>query len=106
MPRIAYDVTGSQREVLGRSRNSGNADFGVASRSSAIERRRHRVNALFDAKPTRRANHDDRNPASGEILLVFQILAGRDERFEPCGLRMLKQLAVRQRAPARLPWPC
>jgi hypothetical protein len=56
---------------------------------------------LFDAEPARRANDDDRDPACGEILLVPQVLVGGDKHLESGDLGLLKEFAVRQRAPAK-----
>lgn len=60
------------------------------------------ANMLFDADPTRRANNDDRNPAPGQVLLVSQILVGRDQHIESGALGLIEEFAICQRAPGKL----
>ena len=79
-----------------------NANFCVAARSGTIEAFHDSPKVLFDAEPTRRANNEDRNPAPGLILLVFEVLVGRDQHIEADGVCLRKESAVHQRAPVKL----
>lgn len=51
--------------------------------------------------PLRIADHNNRDPAGGQILLIAQIFVGCDENFKGCGLSRIEQNAVRQALPAQ-----
>lgn len=54
------------------------------------------ANIGFQRWPLLQANHDDRNPAPREILLVANILVGDQQHVEACRLGDVEQVTVLQ----------
>jgi hypothetical protein len=57
-------------------------------------------NAVSDETPPSQAQHDNRNLATLQILLVDKISVRRNEHLEPCGLGLSQQIAVFQFFPS------
>lgn len=78
-------------------------DFHIAARNGGIYYRNNPVKMESDVWPLLIAKNDDGNPAGGKILLVANVLVGRQQQFIARFLSLTQQLAVLEFVPADLP---
>src|SRR5262249_26504266 len=56
----------------------------------------------LNARPRGRLEDDEREATPSQILLIAQVLIGRDQNFKPCTLGGVEQGAIRQGRPSLL----
>src|SRR5580658_8340487 len=71
-----------------------------AAGSCGVHRRDDLRDMWFDEGPSSLTQHNNRNLAAREILLIPEILVCGNEHFEPGGLGLFEQLAVLQLLPS------
>jgi len=82
---------------LSRDRN-----FNITAWRDGIYGIRHDFHCAFDARPAGGGQHDNGDFATREILLISEILIGRDQNGKAVLFGLLQQLAVFQIIPAQI----
>jgi hypothetical protein len=68
--------------------------FQKAARSGGVHGCNNRGNMRLDQTLPSLTQHYNRNPATGKILLVAEILIGSDQRVKPRSLGCIQQIAI------------
>ena len=81
---------------------SGNWDFRITPGHGGIHGLGHAFNNTLDTRPTGGGQHHNGNFAARKILLITEILVGRNQHGKTGRLGLLQQITVSQCAPAKL----
>ncbi|MDQ3959611.1 MAG: hypothetical protein M3255_04830 [Pseudomonadota bacterium] len=88
--------------VQHRVSQSKNLNLRIASRVGTINCANHSRDLGLYARPACRSQNNDCNASRPKVLLMPEVLIGRDENLKPFSFCCVKQFAVLQRRPAAL----
>ena len=79
-----------------------NLNFRIAALRSAINGANYSSDLALYTWPACRGQNDDCNVSHGKILLIPEVLIGRDENLKPFSFCHVKQVTIRQVRPTAL----
>ena len=85
-----------------RSFRVWNFDFRKAAGSRSVNRRPDTFKMKFDVRPLLVAQHNNRNPTPGKVLLITDVLIRRQKQFVTRFFGPLQQFTIPELMPANL----
>lgn len=100
--RVNVEASGAHIDLTQILELSRDRNLDITARRGGIDGLCHAFNLVFDARPAGCGQHNNGDCATCEVLLVAEILVGRNQNRKAAFLGLLQQVAIFQIVPTKL----